>query len=1385
MCIFGEMMKPAEMIKKEKFVSQALEANLAETRYKNIVIPPEHQQFIELSKDYYGISKRASDCFIEFQHPFSNRKFVVEQLREMMLTDFWFYTTLPEAEKAYLVILSVYDTLFTKGISEDLQVLAIRTLFEFIDKLTAEKKELTQTGLLTLEILQKHFSANIDSFIKSSRFVLRFLKKAVKIPVFTEPILQLTRNILQSNVEFWKHSTETEQWYKNKKQLFSKDYTNEIAGIGAPFFDEKIQKLQQAGNWDALTETDATYDDMASHFIDYTSHFETFTDKFYYTFYLLHLPGMVEMKERLIWNIGRLLDKAMDELKPGEIESFTEKMFHMAEDLRGEHTSAVLDFLLVLGKKNIDLDPTEDKHLVNEFEKRLIDFGFETPGIVYVNEDWQLSVNPNHIKNIRVWLELIEYSQAMMEKLLSALIVNLRLGGIFISDTDLFQREITKILNSNIAPYYKKVKQLTRIFPVYFNEIGAEGGIRNVTTSMDEISKREDRLVHFLRKQVHTESNNTLIELTRNVFYFWYDGNLEALKPHLPNDVYESIDLQSEWFLPVHRMLAEMCKQNNCTPDDLLNLDYPDFKSYLEKLPEKNDRDVLRLNDIRNLYFLLKEKYSFDTEDIISIMNQYPFLSPEEIGKFDQALSTNHYDRAMRMIYHFMDKLKQIIFNPKLSEGWENIYHKRHIAIGIPSMYGVYREDKFEALGLTFRLERIATRLMEKIVNNVNLNYISQKTLNRIYELLEYFREGLELDGISSQGFDSNLQMLRYSLTSQSFSLDQYLNIFQFIADDVSKIVKKYFLSSYEYPLKIVVPQLFVKDENISEKETKQLIHKKSEEFFRDVISSAFLVQPLDNLVQKILHSLQNMVDKLDKDLINDVMSYNSDLIISPLYERTVKMDNQIFLGSKAFFLKKLLLAGLPVPLGFILTTEVFRRRNAISHHPEVNREIETLIDKEVEALERLCGCRLGDPQRPLLLSVRSGAAISMPGAMDTYLNVGMNDTFTELLSRQPNFGWTAWDCYRRFLQSWGMAHGIARDVFDKIILEYKKKYDVALKIKFTHEQMRDIALSYKKAIDDNHVFFEQNLLKQLKYAIDKVFDSWGSERAQVYRRHLQFADEWGTAVIVQKMILGNLNYTSGTGVLFTQNPNRDRPGVHLWGDFTLCSQGEDIVAGLVNTLPVSETQRKQLNMEGDSLQSMHPEIYQRMKQLSVDMIENHGYPPQEIEFTFESEDPKDLYILQTRDIHMQRQTQVYMFTTRTEEMHHVGRGTGIGGGAMNGLLAFDEQDIDSLHAYNPGKNVILVRPDTVPDDIGMVFKCDGLLTAKGGATSHAAVTAVTLGKACVVNCTDLRVFENLKQCEINGHHFITGDMIAIDGHFGNIYKGNYPVELSEVKAGI
>lgn len=1361
----------------QEFVSKALEANLAETRYRDIYIPDDHQVFIRLSEGYYGINKRANDCITEYHHPLINRKFVVEELREILITDFWFYTKENIEPNCFKIPIGMFRELLEPSLSHELQRQAIQTLLEFINLIMSKKVSHRAIAHQCLDLLDDAFDQCSESFILSSKFFPKFLSMASKDEKLANLCLSLTTRVLHSTYTYWKETSDVNRLIGSKAGLFSPFREQIYKTIGDPYFNELFDRLSHTVTWaDGITEL-PVHDELAERFAAGTELFQAFITKFHYVFYLLHLPGMSVLRERLIWSLDKMIRQAVEELEEDEINAFIDTIFELAAELRESHMSAVLDFILTLGLKVIDADLTDHKEHINYFEKKLIAFGFVTPGMVFVDEDWQLTVNTNHIKNIRVWLMLIEYSQSGMEKLLSALIVNLRLGGIFISDTDLFQREITKILNSNIAPYYKKVKQLTRIFPVYFSEIGAEGEIRKVTTTMDEISGRQDRLIHFLRKQVHTESNNTLIGLTRRIFKFWYDGKLDELRDLLPQNVYESVEPDSRWFAPVNQLVRQMAELSGKDAERLLDLSHDDFNKLIERLETDNQMDVERLRDIRDLYAHLKEKYSFESVNIIQLLKRYPFIPPRDIDKLERALRKSDFGQSLRLIYSFMDKLKKIIFNPEESESWENIYHKRHIAIGIPSMYGVYRENKFEALGLTFRLEKVATRLMEQVVDTINLDYISAKTLEEINVILDYFREGLELDGITNQSFTSNLQMLRYSLTSRSFSFDQYINIFQFLAEDVKRIIIKYFLKSYEYPLKVIVPQMFDPEGKLPEKESQKLLSRKSEEFHRDVIAEAFLVQPLDNFISRILLSLRTMSGSLHSSLISDIMSYNSELVISPLDEFTPKMDNQVFLGSKAYHLKNLRINGFPIPPGFVITSEVFRRRNAIMGLKELRKELDDLIRKHLERLEKSSGKGYGNPEAPLLLSVRSGTAISMPGAMDTILNVGLNDELVEAISKQDRYKWSIWDSYRRLLQSWGMANGIERDTFDKVMSNFKSELQVTKKLEFEPIDMKRIAMAYKQVLHDYHVVFEEDLFNQLIQTINMVFESWSSERAFVYRRHLQISDNWGTAVIVQQMIFGNLNNNSGTGVIFTQNPQRERPGVHLYGDFTMRSQGEDIVAGLVKPLPVSESQRRHASIQAASMQTIYPAIYKRLFDLATELTENHGYSPQEIEFTFESDQPDDLFILQTRDQDLRVEQETYRFTLPPEDMEIIGRGIGIGGGAMNGLAAFDELDMEELRNANPGMNMILIRPDTVPDDIGMVFSCDGLLTARGGATSHAAVTAVRLGKTCVVSCSGLVVDENAKTCHFEGYIVGKGAHISIDGRLGIIYHGHYQIE--------
>ncbi len=356
------------------------------------------------------------------------------------------------------------------------------------------------------------------------------------------------------------------------------------------------------------------------------------------------------------------------------------------------------------------------------------------------------------------------------------------------------------------------------------------------------------------------------------------------------------------------------------------------------------------------------------------------------------------------------------------------------------------------------------------------------------------------------------------------------------------------------------------------------------------------------------------------------------------------------------------------------------------------------------------------------------------------------------------------------------MAFGLTRDEFDSVIESYKVKYNVDQKTEFSPKAMREIAMAYKQTINNTGIEFEEDVFNQLIITTNLVFDSWASDRAKVYREHLEIADEWGTAVVIQQMIFGNMHHKSGTGVIFTQDPTTQQQGVSLYGDYTFRSQGEDIVSGLVKPSPVSKHQNSSSN-GNISLQELCPDIYNRLYELAIELTEDLGYNHQEIEFTFESDKPEDLYILQIRDQDMASPKSVVAFKTSTDSMALVGRGIGVGGGAMNGVVAFDEDDIVLLQKSHPKHDIILVRPDTVPDDIGMIFDTNGLLTGKGGATSHAAVTAVRLGKTAVVNCSSLKVFEDEKYCTLNDAIFKSGDLISIDGHLGNVYKGNYPIE--------
>ncbi len=386
----------------ETFKSQALEANLEQTRYKDIFIPEEHQRFIDLSAKYFGINKRAKECITEYHHPLSNHTFVTEELRKMLMDDFWFYTRDDIPSDAFNIPLEMMHSLLKPEVAAKLRLNIIITLMEFANKVISESPK--HDGLITtvFSILNDAFEGNKDVYILATKHAGRYLGKVAQDERFRDSACELLRMMLKEDYRYWQHTSQVEDWIGNKRQMLTEDEIQKVCDeIGHPYFDRLNAKLNSADTWEKLTDL-PHFEQIAKRFSESEQAFPHFITKFHYVFFLLHLPGMENQRERLIWNMDRMMRDAIDEMPQDELIPFIDTIFDLAEELKKDYMSAVLDFQQTLGLKIIDVDQTEQKEIVNYFEKKLIAFGFVTPGNVFVGEDWQLSVDENHIKNIRV-----------------------------------------------------------------------------------------------------------------------------------------------------------------------------------------------------------------------------------------------------------------------------------------------------------------------------------------------------------------------------------------------------------------------------------------------------------------------------------------------------------------------------------------------------------------------------------------------------------------------------------------------------------------------------------------------------------------------------------------------------------------------------------------------------------------------------------------------------------------------------------------------------------------------------------------------------------------------------------------------------------------------
>jgi pyruvate,orthophosphate dikinase len=1106
--------------------------------------------------------------------------------------------------------------------------------------------------------------------------------------------------------------------------------------------------------------------------------------KLEFLFNIMDIPGLADIHVGALREINHALNKVFQEEKKENMNDFVRKIFSFLRKSKSQYefSMAIFDCITTTAKEVF----AQNSHpLVDTFIDELIAYGFQYPKIKGSTTEWQVKVNPAHITNIRSWLEIIGMKPRWTKRLISALIINLKSGGIFVRDTDLIQKNISALLNTDIAPAYSLIKQLLRIFPVYFSEIGAEGELRDISTKVDELSSRNDKLVYFFRKQSHVESNSLLVKFIEDIFQYWRSGDKEFLRVHIPDEVYEQVVNSGEYFDGMHKAFKYFFTKINNDPRDFLEWDKEKVVKEIRHVKGLNDRDQERIQIMIRIYQLIYKKYYPQYIDLLKDLESVNTFPQADITSLKRSLDIKDYYRSLTIILKFLSILKTTILSPKKTQFYENIYYKRHIAAGIPSMYGTYHEKKFEAVGLSLRLETLATMLFEELIQSFNLKFITKNTITKIHRYLWLYISALEIEGISTEGLAAKVKYVTHALPVKQFSTDQYIDIFRFISKDIQDIVHNYYVDAHSFNLPVIIGQVYQQnvetDKKSEQKKYEKSILQHSENFIRGMISSAFGLQVLDNFVNAVIKTLNSESEKFkdNKQILNVLMAYNPELTVASFYRKNKRLDNQIFLGNKGYFLKEMVSYGFNVPPGFIITTEVFRGYDAVYGYTHIFNDLSVRVNKEIVALENITGRKFGDRHNPLLLSVRSGATVSLPGMMKSFLNVGINEFIAENLSTKKNFQWAAWDSYRRFLQTWGMFQGMNRNYFDAIIDEFKQKHDVERKIQFLPDQMKQIALSYKKGITDNGIVLKDKPLEQLRHAILQVFDSWYSEQAEIYRHQMHLSDKWGTAVIIQAMVFGNLNEHSGSGVIFTREPKSTSADVTLYGDFIFGVQGDDIVSGLVETYPISERQRiAEFRYSGISLEAKFPEIYAELVRISEILIYEKGFNHQEIEFTFEGPTSDKLYILQTRDMNPIKTKKWRRFKdTKTLQSSMLGTGIGVSGGALCGRAVYSESDIKRFRKVEPETPLILVRPDTVPDDVGVLLQVEGLLTAKGGSTSHAAVTIPQLNKVGVVGFSKLKVYEVDEYATIEDHAIKAGDFISIDGWSGTVYSGQHESE--------
>ncbi len=966
-------------------------------------------------------------------------------------------------------------------------------------------------------------------------------------------------------------------------------------------------------------------------------------------------------------------------------------------------------------------------------------------------DTWAEIVNPLHLERLTQFMEILQTGGETLRDVLIHVIANLYVGGVHIPDDRLFQRQVSAYLNSEAMrlPFFLNHLLLKKL-PVYFNDVGAVSRIRDYSTEVD--SWGNDPLLYFLRKQVHVNASNYNIRLIEEIIRSWVESDPALLKNVVPPDVLGNLNLALfERYSAVIKSFFEVV--------GVLDEQGLHIKKLLD-VPERMINEYLRgdgqIDEIRTKIMLTCMLYQ-------ELVKKYSLLN-REFERRDPILKLSEYIESMQ-------SLKWTILATEKTVALESLYFKRHIAFGIPSVLGSYHEPKFDAFGNMLRREAEIGVLFEEVIAGMEnkKKHIGRKDLSRWLSCLSNTHELLKLEGIENFRVDAFETILK----NGQLRLSQIVDLLRMWQKELAWIVE-FLTRIFHQPLMRVLarypkhelPEYFM---NLVPGDL-SFLDEAADIIIRNIITDVTGLVEADGLISKLARTLMSHVgDDIDEESNageRDVL--NSFFVIQELTDGDA-MRLAPFIGGKAENLVYLSNRGFLVPSGVVIPS-------LHTHHYKEYTESPgflSMLKQAVKNIEKKSGAVFGNHDNPLLLSVRSGSYVSMPGILSTILYCGLNRVTLRAFIKNTGDPRLAWDSYRRFIEHFAtVVLGLEQGIFGNIMDIFMAKCGVAAREDLSPRQLEDIVGLYERELSRRGKEIPDDVYEQLRWSVRAVYASWFSERAEQFRKVTGTSVWWGTAVTLMQMIMGNAT-GGGASVFFTRNPFTHEQDAY--GETRENATGEDLVYGRRSNRPLS---RGQIGTGRKSLQDIDPRLYYQHRELAESIENAMGALPQEVEvaYTREAGGERVIFVLQTRRMEAGED-----FPRKFDEVCRmgsriIGRGIAVYGGALSGIATFasSPEQIEELKKTSD-LPVILFRKTANTDDVSLMPAISGIITSAGGITSHAAVLARKFHVTAVVSCSNMYI-ETREQEEsyatIGGIEVKEGDPVSIDGSTGLVFSG-------------